>query len=189
MNQSTQINFLSVTIHTDHSNIQHVIVSDRGGANRQLPRVSPANHRSRHGPVSVPCKHSTQCPGYSTWICRQRFWYVWISYDSTFHAFLLIEKYTERQKKLITSSEWHSLKSTASEWIVFAHRLGKFSLIYYLSKKTKFYFKQRGDKFDEIARGQFSKITETACLSGWEFEADKSQYGVYVTRHWNWMNL
>ena len=28
-----------------------------------------------------------------------------------------------------------------------------------------------------------SKITETACLSGWEFEADNSPYGVYVTRH------
>ena len=50
------------------------------------------------------------------------------------------------------------------------------------------YFNQRGDKCDEIARGQFSKITETACLSGWEFEADKSHYGVYVTRHWIWMN-
>ena len=34
----------------------------------------------------------------------------------------------------------------------------------------------------------FSKITETACLSGWEFEADNSPYGVYATRHWNWMN-
>ena len=39
-----------------------------------------------------------------------------------------------------------------------------------------------------IARGQFSKITEIACLSGWEFEADNSPYSVYVTRHWNWMN-
>ena len=39
-----------------------------------------------------------------------------------------------------------------------------------------------------IARGQFSKITVTACLSGWEFEADKTWYGIYVTRHWNWMN-
>ena len=27
---------------------------------------------------------------------------------------------------------------------------------------------------------QFSKITETACLSGWEFEADNSPYGVYA---------
>ena len=25
-----------------------------------------------------------------------------------------------------------------------------------------------------------SKIAETACLSGWEFEADNSPYGVYV---------
>ena len=31
--------------------------------------------------------------------------------------------YTERQKKLITSSERHSLKSTASELIIFGHRL------------------------------------------------------------------
>ena len=31
-----------------------------------------------------------------------------------------------------------------------------------------------------FARDQLSKITETACLSarGWEFEADKSWYGV-----------
>ena len=42
------------------------------------------------------------------------------------------------------------------------------------------FFNQRGNKCDEIARSQFSKITETACLSGWEFEADKSRYGVYV---------
>ena len=44
------------------------------------------------------------------------------------------------------------------------------------------------EEINAIARGQFSKITETACLSGWEFEADNSLYGVYVTRHWNWMN-
>ena len=34
----------------------------------------------------------------------------------------------------------------------------------------------------------FQKITETACLSGWEFEANNSPYSVYATRHWNWMN-
>ena len=39
-----------------------------------------------------------------------------------------------------------------------------------------------------IARGQFSKITEIAWLSGREFGADNSPHGVYVTRHWNWMN-
>ena len=55
-------------------------------------------------------------------------------------------------------------------------------------KKTKVYFNHRGDKCDEIARGKFSKITETARLSGWEFEADNSPYSVYATRHWNWMN-
>ena len=48
--------------------------------------------------------------------------------------------------------------------------------------------KEDRDKCDEIARGQFSKKKkETACLSGWEFEADKSRYGIYATRYWNWM--
>ena len=111
-------------------------------------------------------------------------------------------KYTEHQKKLITSSEWHSLKSTASKWFIFGHRLGKFILHKHISKcgfwanfvltceykKKEVYFNQRGDKCDEIAKGQFSKITETACLSGWEFETDNSPYSVYVTRHWNLMN-
>ena len=55
-------------------------------------------------------------------------------------------------------------------------------------KKTKVYISQRGDKCDEITRCQFQKIKETARLSGWEFEADKSRYGVYVTCYWNWMN-
>ena len=35
-----------------------------------------------------------------------------------------------------------------------------------LIRTSKVYFNQRGDKCDEIARGKFSKITETACLSG-----------------------
>ena len=64
--------------------------------------------------------------------------------------------------------------------------IGEYFLVPVISlaaEKTQDYFNQRGDKCGEIARGQFSKITETACLSGWEFEADKSRYGVYVTRH------
>ena len=75
------------------------------------------------------------------------------------------------------------------------HRLGKFILnnAHLESTKVPAQVLQSSvsrDKCDEIATGQFSKITETACLSGWEFEADKSRYGVYVTRHWiwNWMN-
>ena len=47
---------------------------------------------------------------------------------------------------------------------------------------------ERGHKWDVIARRQFSKIPKTACISSWEFKADKSPYAVYVTRHWNWMN-
>ena len=44
-------------------------------------------------------------------------------------------KYTERQKKLITSSERHSLKSTASKLFIFGHRLGKFILNKHIKKK------------------------------------------------------
>ena len=32
-------------------------------------------------------------------------------------------------------------------------------------------------------KSQQVTITEIACLSGWEFEADNSPYGVYVTHH------
>ena len=38
------------------------------------------------------------------------------------------------------------------------------------------------------ARGHFSKITETAHLSGMELSTDNSQYGSYITRLWKWMN-
>ena len=44
----------------------------------------------------------------------------------------------ERPKKLITSSEWHSLISTASKWFIFGHRLGKFILNKHIWKKLKF---------------------------------------------------
>ena len=56
------------------------------------------------------------------------------------------------------------------------------------SKKRSVYFNETGDKYNVIARGQYSYIIETACLSCCVFEADNSPYGVYATRHWNWMN-
>ena len=58
------------------------------------------------------------------------------------------------------------------------------------SKNTpKVCLSRKGEKCGEIARGQFSKITETARLPGWEFTAGKANtYGGYITRHWNWMN-
>ena len=33
------------------------------------------------------------------------------------------------------------------------------------------------------------KITESFRLRGWEFAADKSRYGIYITRCWNWIKL
>ena len=43
-------------------------------------------------------------------------------------------KYTERQKKLITSLECHPLKSKASTWIIFGYILGKFILNKHIEK-------------------------------------------------------
>ena len=89
-----------------------------------------------------------------------------------------LPSYTERQKKLITSSERHSLKSKASKWIIFGHRLAIFIFILaHLKNKTKVCCTQQGEICGEIARGQFSKITETAGLPGWEFSADG--YGLH----------
>ena len=47
--------------------------------------------------------------------------------------------------------------------------------------KKKKWLCQKEDKCGEIAKGNFSKITETARLPGWEFAADKSWYGGYIT--------
>ena len=101
--------------------------------------------------------------------------------------------YTERQKKLISSSERHSLKSTPSKLIIFGHRLAIVILIklikhIYLKNIYNKLAWVKKDKFGEIASGQFSNITETARLSAWEFGADKSRYGGYITRLWNQMN-
>ena len=72
-------------------------------------------------------------------------------------CFANVSHYTERQKKLITSLECHPLKSKASIWIIFGHRLGKFILYKHIAKNKSLPHNHRGDKCDEIARGQFSK--------------------------------
>ena len=71
--------------------------------------------------------------------------------------------YTERQKKLITSLECLPLKSKA--WILFEHRLGKFVLNKHIEKQkfTSIIEEINAMKSQEV---NFSKITETACLSG-----------------------
>ena len=43
--------------------------------------------------------------------------------------------YTERQKKLITSLKCYPLKSKASTWIIFGHRLGKYILNKHIEEK------------------------------------------------------
>ena len=94
--------------------------------------------------------------------CQRRFGSYWFHCSKVLNTGALTVLpfctiYTERQKKLITSLECHPLKSKASIWIIFGHRLGKFILNKHIAKKTKVYFNHRGDKCDEIARGRFSK--------------------------------
>ena len=74
--------------------------------------------------------------------------------------------YTERQKKLITSSEWHSLKSTASKWFIFGHRLGKIILNKHIYKKQKFTSLNEEINAMKSQEVNFQKIAETDCLSG-----------------------
>ena len=78
---------------------------------------------------------------------------------------------------------WHSPKSKASKWLLIRHRLA----IVHLLKKTVC-LSQKGINCSEIARGNFSKITETARPPGTELDTDKNQCGSYITYHWNWMN-
>ena len=53
-----------------------------------------------------------------------------------------------------------------------------YSYLYYAHlKKTKVYLSQKGEKCGEIAKGQFSKITETARLQGRELRRRQRQYG------------
>ena len=104
----------------------------------------------------------------------------------SFHAMHYTLSVKRNLSLLQSDIHWNPLHQND---FIFVHKLGKFILNELsTSKKTKVYFNQSGDECDEIARGQFSKITEIACLSGLEFEADNSPYGIYVTRHWNWMN-
>ena len=75
----------------------------------------------------------------------------------------------------------HSLKSKASTWIIFGHRLGKFILNKHI-KKIKFTsIKEEINamKWQEVNFQKSQKLL--ASRAG-------SRYGVYVTRHWNWMN-
>ena len=58
-----------------------------------------------------------------------------IQIDSNLKGLLICAiLYTEHQKKHITSSERHSLKSKASKWIIFGHRLAIVILIKHILK-------------------------------------------------------
>ena len=87
-------------------------------------------------------------------------------------------KYTEHQKKLITSSKQHSLKSTPSKLIRFGHRYA----VIVLNKniwKTKVWLCQEGENCSEIAEGHFSKIAETAHRAS-STEAAYSEHSIAI---------
>ena len=86
--------------------------------------------------------------------------------------------HTERQNKLITSSEGHSLKSTASKLIIFGHRLAIVILIKHIYKIN--YFSQKGEKCREIARGKFFKKSQKL-LASWPGNLPQTKAGTGVT--------
>ena len=96
-------------------------------------------------------------------------------------------QYAERQKKIIASSERHSLNSKALKWLIIGHRLAIVLLTKHISK-NKHLLESKRCKCSEIARGHVKKKTEIAHLPGMRFGTDKSQYSSCITRHWNWMN-
>ena len=67
--------------------------------------------------------------------------------------FYCIVLYTERQKKLITTSERHSLNSTTVKLIIFGHRYVIVLLIKHIWK-SKGCFCQKGEKCGEISKGR-----------------------------------
>ena len=70
-------------------------------------------------------------------------------------AFFTISVDTERQKKLITSSERHSLKSKALKWIIIGHRLAIVLLTKHISKIKRVIESKESKIIGEIARGSF----------------------------------
>ena len=93
--------------------------------------------------------------------------------------------YTERQKKHHFFRATHIIIQSISmnhNWAHISYNTP------YQAHLTKCTFAWVYKKKNEIARGNFSKITETARLPGTELGTDNSQYGGYITRLWNWKN-
>ena len=88
---------------------------------------------------------------------------VWLEIHvfQTEHDLNQICLYTERQKKLITSSGRRSLKSTASKLIIFGHKEALILLNKNIRKKQDILASKRR-KYGLITKGNFSKIAETA---------------------------
>ena len=95
-----------------------------------------------------------------------------------------IRIYTERQKKLITSSERRSLQFTALELIIFGHRK-KFHSPYPTHLKHKGLLESKLRKSSKITRAH-KKITETT-PPGSRVCGQKPMRG-YITRFRIWMN-
>ena len=95
-------------------------------------------------------------------------------------------KYTEHQKKLITSSERHTIKSKALTQIIIGHRLAIILLTKHIKNKLCV-LESKENKIRWNCKRSFSEITETARLPGTELGTHNSQYGSYITCLWNWM--
>ena len=99
--------------------------------------------------------------------------------------------YTERQNKLITSSEQHALKSKALKWIMIGDRLALVLLTKYISKNKRLIESEK-IKIRWIHKMSFVKNHRNCSPPAHRALHGQyvyyTQYGGYITHHWNWMN-
>ena len=95
------------------------------------PRANPSTKASACCPQGRRCTMTTQAPHhrqkgtchyFNLQYWHQRLQRTIITRNEILNSSFKLATYTEHQKKLITSSEWRSLKCTPSKLIIFEHR-------------------------------------------------------------------
>ena len=117
---------------------------------------------------------------------------IWVCYVSLLHGYnasidckLSTAIYTERQKKLITSSEQHSLKSKASKLIIILTQIS--FPFYHIKKPPKVCLRQKAEKWGW--KVFFQKTEKVFTYRAGDSPQTKTSAAVIIIRHWNyWMN-
>ena len=116
--------------------------------------------------------------------CDKHMSWTWDPSDALINTHTAI--YTEHQKKFITSSERHSLKSKASKWIIFGHSYKLVILIKYIKKKRFAWIKNEKNavKSQEVSFQKSQKLLASWAGSSLQTKPIRRSHNP----HWNWMN-